>query len=265
MIKISIFMMSLLTLSCATVGKIEQTGFTNHNSGYAVAFLDQPTRSFLPKSWKIELTKSGQPDIEHNKVLSEKFKSLDGEKVLIKFNRFDLLFNHFYTNGVIAIQSIPLNQLKADKKLSILLKNLAAQFDGEHSVSFDLTNNPRVKFGVSKNWVSNTISFKERSDAGTQYAEAVIEVANSDKLKLDPNHRDKKIKMVLIRPPKDSSWWKIIQYRKAKKHLFTHKVPGLIIASYSMDHPHFDEHLGEFDALVSRIEQIPAKERQIQP
>ena len=249
--KIYLLALSLLSLTaCITPGEMTKDGFQHDSVAYKIDYQDKEEKRFLPKSWKNERTKSGALPAKYQDSSSINAESFDGTPLRIFYNRYDLVFNHKETNGRITVQSYPLEPELSGKKLKILLENQASNLSGQYFSTRDDVNPRKI---VSKNWVTKIDNVKEQTINGHEYLEATLELANVDQLKIDPEHRDRKYKILLIRPKKKNSW-KVERVFGVSKKTYTYFAPTIISVIYSMDYSYYNDYLSEFESFTKQLQ-----------
>ncbi|NRA68252.1 MAG: hypothetical protein HRU19_27455 [Pseudobacteriovorax sp.] len=252
----SLIFVSLLS-SCATVGTLDKSGFEHKKMGYKIPYLDKTSGQFLPKNWRMEKDARGRIKLPDSRQYTKSVTSYNNYKKRVGYQPLNLIFNHAETNGVISVHSYPLSELEKDKKLDILAQNYTNALSGKFFAT--LTFSGRVRLGASKTWVSKLLKQNIYKEGGVEILEAVIEVANSDQLKLDPNHRDEKVKIVMMKPDAFGAWSETYKNKKGEDYrLF---FPSLIVMIYSMNHGYYADYEKEFDQFVDALKLRPKPQK----
>lgn len=251
---ISILAFVLLPSACVSTGKLDSQGFTHEKLGYVVPYAKANEKVFINSSWTLETNSQGQPSPKDNGTSRVEVQSYSGHKDSIMVQDLDLVFKHRETNGIIAVQSAPLGENVAYKKLPILAKDHVERVSGLYYASL---GEGGTRFGRAKNYVTNIVEGKSGTLGTAETYEAVVDVANAEQLKLNPEHRLLRYKMVLIRPKAPEGWKDLrgVYGKKGKpEDRYTEETyPALIVLTYAMDHAFYQEYLPDFEALVRRF------------
>jgi hypothetical protein len=251
---ISVLAFVFLSTACVSTGKLDSQGFTHDKLGYSLSYEKPNEKVFIPSSWTLETNSQGQSSPKDNSTRRLEVKSYSGHQDTIMVQDLDLVFKHRETNGVIAVQSAPLGEKAAYKKLPILAKDHVELMSGLYYAS--LTEG-RTRIGHGKNLVTNIVEGRSGSMGTAETYEAVVDVANAEQLKLNPEHRLMRYKMVMIRP-KAPEGWKDLRGVYGKKvppedRYIEETYPALIVLTYAMDHAFYQDYLPDFEALVRRF------------
>ncbi len=254
----SLLALVMLPVACVTPGKIGPQGYRHEKLGYSIPYAQGEDRVFINASWKLETNTEGQPYYKDNRSYRVDVKSLNGREDSISVQDVDLIFKHRQTNGVISVQSAPLADSVSDKKLPILAKDHVERLSGLYYASLGQGG---TRVGIGKNLVTNIIESKSGTLGTAETYEAVVDVANAEQLKLNPDHRLMRYKMVLIRP-KASEGWKEIRDAsgkqvKGREDRVEQSYPAIIALTYAMDHAFYQEYLADFEGLVRRFKLRP--------
>jgi hypothetical protein len=173
---------------------------------------------------------------------------------------YDLRYQHERDRGVIWTKAHPLLRRNAAKDLDVILENYAEQLSGEGLYSAGtIFSAETVK---SRRYVSFIVERTPIQIGPNLGVVGVIELAEVERLRLDPNHRSARLKIVFSK----------LTYQNPS---LSGAVPGgqhrmvdcgtrrceqgvaLLVAGYYNDASHFAEHLGEFDDLIRRLSVPP--------
>jgi hypothetical protein len=244
----------LLPTACVSTGKLDSQGFTHEKLGYVLPYAKANEKVFINSSWTLETNSQGQPSPKDNSTSRLDVQSYSGHKETITVQDLDLVFKHRETNGVIAVQSAPLGETLAYKKLPILAKDYVERLSGLYYAPL-VEGGGRI--GRGKNYVTNIVEGQSGTLGTAETYEAVVDVANAEQLKLNPEHRLMRYKMVIIRP-KAPEGWKDVRDTYGKKvdpkdRYVEETYPALIVLTYAMDHAFYQDYLPDFEALVRRF------------
>jgi hypothetical protein len=251
---VSLFAFALFPMACVSTGKLDSQGFTHEKLGYSLPYAQPNQKVFINPSWTLETNSQGQSSPKDNSMRRVEAKSYSGHQETMLVQDLDLVFKHRETNGVIAVQSVPLGESAAYKKLPILAKDHVERLSGLYYASL---SDGGTQVGLGKNYVTNIVEGKSGTIGTAETYEAVVDVANAEQLKLNPEHRLMRYKMVMIRP-KAPEGWKDVRgvYGKNVNPEDRYKeetYPALIVLTYAMDHAFYQDYLADFEALVRRF------------
>jgi hypothetical protein len=159
-----------------------------------------------------------------------------------KLPAYDLLFKHRKTNAQIWVSTIPLSRETAEKELRVLLDNYVDAMSGSGAVVFKLGTGIAVD---EKRFSARLVEKTPVKMSGKEALAATIEVANVDQLKLSPDARREKARIVLVRPD-----FRILRERMGQK-----PVPFrvLMVVGYSNGPEDFDAQYPEFERFLGKI------------
>ncbi|HET9238934.1 MAG TPA: hypothetical protein VFO10_16875 [Oligoflexus sp.] len=251
---ISILALILIPTACVSTGKLDSQGFTHDKVGYSLPYAKANEKLFINSSWTLETNSQGQPSPKDNGIRRLEVKSYSGHEETMLVQDLDLVFKHRETNGVISVQSVPLGESAAYKKLPILAKDHMERLSGLYYASL-VDGGSGV--GKGKNYVTNIVEGKAGTIGTADTYEVVVDVANAEQLKLNPEHRLMRYKMVMIKPKAPEGWKDLrgVYGKKVKPNdrYIEETYPALIVLTYAMDHAFYQEYLADFEALVRRF------------
>lgn len=179
---------------------------------------------------------------------------------------FDLRFVNSRDNAVIWLKVHPLAPANADRDLEVILENYADGLAGaglfEQSSLFGVANDKVRQF-------TTFIVTKEPAKVRALPAiHGVLEIADVEKLRLDPKHRDSKAELVFAKvsyleglghsPPNSSHSHVVNVGSDEYGKLYAERRTGLLVIGYYNDAVRFDSHVDDFHALWKRV-RIPAE------
>jgi hypothetical protein len=244
----------LLPTACVTAGKVGPQGYSHEKFGYTIPYAQANEKIFITPAWKLETNAEGQPSVKGSGTFRVDVKSFKGHEDHIVVQDVDLVFKHRETNGVISVQSAPLADTISDKKLPILAKDFVERLSGLYYVSLSQGS---TRVGMGKNLVTNMIDSKSATLGSAETYEVVVDVANADQLKLNPEHRLMRYKMVLIRPKAPDGWKEMRgvygKKVKAEDARVEETYPAIIVLTYAMDNAFYQDYLADFDSFIHRV------------
>ncbi|NRA67955.1 MAG: hypothetical protein HRU19_25965 [Pseudobacteriovorax sp.] len=236
-------------IGCTTMGDFDDSGYHHDRANYSVYYMKPSKESFLPPTWFIEKNRDGNPIQPDAPVRVGEFRNKHGSKSQIRYKALNLLFEHKTTNGIISVVSFPLRETERIKKLNILAKNFANSLSGSYHVSASFDGHFAV--GASSRWASQIIKQQSVTKGSREIHDVTIQLYNSDQLKVNPNHKDKKIRLVFVRAQADYGWTEL---GEASLGVYAGgHFPALVVIGYSMDHDYFDEFEPDFNRFLKQI------------
>lgn len=246
---LSALVLTALHTACVSTASFNDQGFEHKRIGYSLAYSNPADKSWLNESWKIEKNHLGE--VDESDYGSRRLEATDakGKKQTMLVRNADLIFKHKKTNGVISVQSFPLNEFMAEKKLDIVAKDFAEQMSGEYFIAF---SGAGYSVGKGRNLVTNLVSSQAGKLGAAETMEGVVEVANVEQLKLNPKHRLMRYKFFLARLTPENGWVDI-EVMKEPKNNIEYRYPAMIVILYSMDDAYFNDYVADFDGLVKQL------------
>jgi hypothetical protein len=159
-----------------------------------------------------------------------------------KLPAYDLLFKHRKTNAQMWVSTIPLSRETSEKELRVLLDNYVDAMSGSGAVVFKLGK----ELGIDeKRYSARVVEKSPVKLSGKEALAATIEVANIDQLKLSPDARREKARIVLVRP----------DFRILRERMGQAPVPFrvLMVVGYSNGPEDFDAQYSEFKRFLGKI------------
>jgi hypothetical protein len=265
----------LLTMGCtAASGALGPTGYEQAVIKYKVGYADPVAKKFLPDDWALDnfaydpskATWSEKTGDQYRAVrlLDENGDGTISESEKKPENIFDLRFVNSRDNAVIWLKVHPLAFGESKRDLGVVLENYADGLAGaglfEQSSLFGIKNDTARQY-------TTFVVTKEASTVGPLAAiHGVIEIAEVEKLRLDPKHRDSKAELVFAKvaylhpvgaSKPEASPWPVTQTGSGATLGFSERRTGLLVVGYYDDAARFDTHVADFHALLSRISMPP--------
>lgn len=149
---------------------------------------------------------------------------------------YDLRFKHLVHDGVIFLRTIPLSQDLKHKKLAVLMDGMVEEMAG---AGYEVVqSNEQTSVLVEKRYAAAVVEEGEAQLGGLPAHAAILDVANLDQIKVDPNARSGRVQLVLVHTP--------FEYG-------SHAFPVLLVAGYANQPEDFLAGLPEFHDLLSRV------------
>lgn len=269
--------LSLGFLTCVactpTSGAWGPQGYEQSLTKYRVNFADASQKQFLPNDWRLDnytydsLSKKWR-EKDGNQYRAERRLDEDGDGTIGSNekrteNIYDLRFVNSRDNAVIWLKVHPMEATQANLDLDVLLENYADGLAG--TGLFEQSS----LFGLAVDKVRHYTSFivkKEPTALGNLSAiRGVIEIADVDKLRLDPKHRDSKAELVFAKvvyledlgfTKPNASRWPVVAVTSGSNGQYVHykaQRTGLLVIGYYDDASRFESHLKDLHALLDQI------------
>lgn len=154
----------------------------------------------------------------------------------------DVRYVHLKDDGTISMRTIPVSADLSQKDLKLLLERWVDSLSGEGGISvYDQSGRARLTLTRTKTYSTRVIADGAGTLSGYEAHFGLVEIANVDQLKLDPNHREALIEVVLART--DYSW------RSSDGALF----PVYAFATYRNHPQFFEQHVASFEAFLKDV------------
>jgi hypothetical protein len=152
---------------------------------------------------------------------------------------YDLRFRHRATNAVVWLTTFPVSTTLAETKLNVQMHDLVDRMAGGRFEIAELKPESVVR---EARFATKIVAEGPATLAGKEAKVATIDIANLDQLKLDVNHRQERVRIVLARTP-------------FKHHVAAHKreLPVYMIAGYASEPAEFDAQAPALETLLGRI------------
>jgi hypothetical protein len=263
---------SALGLACSSVGGVlGPTGYEQALVKYKLGYSDPAAKKFLPDEWALDnyaynATKRTWSEKKGDEYQAERWLDEDGDGTVSPAERtpesvFDLRFVNAHDNAVIWLKVHPLAFSESKRDLEVVLENYADGLAG--TGLFEQSSLFNLKHDKARQYTTFIVS-KESTTIGALAAiKGVIEIADVERLRLDPTHRDSKAALVFAhvkyRKPvsprgRGTSLWPTTS---EGLRTFEERI-GLLVMGYYDDATRFDSHLADFQALQSRLV-VPAE------
>lgn len=244
-----------LITGCTGTSNFSGPAYAHEVHPYVVTYDDQTARSLLGPEWILDNYQRVPPAYEGGEAeLKRKDTSeytadyafdLDDDGTYEdkeELPRFDLLFKHRKTNAEIWLSTVPLSREYSDKELRLLVDNYVDAMSGSGAVVFKLGEGAGVE---AKHYSARLLEQSEAKLSGFDALAATIEIANVDQLKLSPDARKEKVRVVLSRP----NLW-LVRERMPKPSV---RYRVLMVVGYSNSPQDFEAQYPEFERFVGKI------------
>jgi len=241
-----------LSISCVPTSNFQGPAYVHEEHAYAVSYDDAKKQLILGPEWILDNYKrvetTGSPALvrkETAEYTSEYSFDLDDDgeyEDKEKLPSYDLLFKNRKTNAQIWLSTIPLSREYADKELRVLFSNYVDEMSGSGAVVVKLG---KVVAVDEKRFSARLVEKTAAKLSGFNAMAATIEVANVDQLKLSPDARREKVRVVLARP----------NFMVLRTQMGGSVVPFrvLMVAGYSNNPEDFEAQYPEFERFLGKV------------
>jgi hypothetical protein len=173
---------------------------------------------------------------------------------------YDLKYVNTHDGGVIWTKAHPMLLSRASLDLDVMLENYAELLSGEGTYwASSIFSTESLKTRKYVSFVVERTPIQVGPNLGVS---AVIELAETERLRLDPNFRSSRLKIVLtkmaFRNPDNSPGPEGAQQETVRcGSSICNQGIALLVIGYYNDASHFAEHAAEFDDFVKRLS-VPA-------
>ena len=222
---------------------------------YDYRVLKTPSGPLLPPDWYLDnyIARGDDPYSELRKggIYTREIKAdVDGDDVLDTLgttHAFDLRYRHHQHSGSIWVSTFPTPAALARQGVAGLMADYVASAAG--------SKRPYAGFFTDKyeGFTARVIDSRPAVIRGQEAYVATFDIANIDHLRLNPQHRDERIRAVLIRTPfaEPSFNAKYVSGTAPKIVRNAHQV--FMLVAYANKPEVFDEGLRDFSDFVSRV------------
>jgi hypothetical protein len=252
---------ALLLGSCVSKGTIGPNGFEQPVFRYRFAYQDPAHGLFLGPDWQLDnffaemgsfKAKRG-PEYVATREIDE-----DGDGVITQWEKneepvYDLRFVNVHDDGIIWIKAHPLPAPQAQKDLDVILNGYADGLSGTGLYAqFNLFNLERVH---ARQFTSFVVYKGSATLANNPALVGVIELAESERLRFDPQYRSAKIKIAFARfayhEPLGglSKPWPVVKYQGKDRY----RRIGLLVVGYYNSAAKFDGQVRAFDQALAQL------------
>jgi hypothetical protein len=233
-----------VTAGCASSsigghGRFTRSGYASEY-GYQVGYR-VGTKALLPDDWSLENTREYVTTYHLDGNQDGKVDSV------FKDPSYTLRFEQPRVDGVIWVQSIPLDEGLRQKEPRVLMQTYLDELAGGHYelVKLNGTTPTIVEHRYAVTVVERgPVRLGDRDGYGV-----TVDLANLDQIRLDPRARLRRIQLVLVRAPED----RLTITMEGGQPVSSFKLPVLVVMAYSNLPEDFDKSLPAFHDLLARI------------
>jgi hypothetical protein len=246
-----------LVAGCSGAPKPEwtETGIRHEAFRYAIEFRNPSAEQFLGDDWRVDNWYVLSTDLGRETKLKtgaeyETKESWDrnrdgiiDEKRVV--NRYDLLLCNRKDDGRIWVKVWELGQEREKKDLAVILESYVSDLSGGLEVSVGMG---RARIAEGKSYAAELTETLRARIGPYEALVATVSIADLDRIRLAPDLRYRKIRLVLARVPIDVQWTPPAAAPEKQRD-----GTGLLIAVYVNSPDRFDSHLADFEQLLGLI------------
>lgn len=260
------FVLASLSTSCLVAcapGPFAPQGYTNESFAYIVGYADPGGKALLPAPWRLDNFNRSSDSFDEKRdgayMATRELDDDENGEISPSESRpeavFDVKLQNDRDNGVIWTKAHPMRYSDRDRELGVLVDNYIDSLSGtglyEQGSIFNQKHNRQLSF------VTFVKSKREIQVDRHAAVEAVVEIAEAEKVKLDPSYRRTRVKVVFTRfeyvlasakSPIPSKWPSVGSGFGERTHR-----RGILVAGYANTGEAFERSEAAFDALVQRI------------
>jgi hypothetical protein len=159
---------------------------------------------------------------------------------------YDLRLKHRKRDAVIWARTFPISKDLADKDLRVLMQSYIDEVAGAGYESVQI--HPTRRIVQETRYAAATVERGPARVAGYDAYSATIDVANIDQIKLTPGKYERRVKLVLVKPPFQYRFHGVTQTKSQKKF------PARMLVGYANLPEDFEKDLPDFTKFLERIE-----------
>jgi hypothetical protein len=257
-------LVALATVGCVSGGAMEEGHYRHAVFGYSVSYLNAKDKALLGPGWQLDnfrYSKQVNRLVEKDGVeyMATRIQDADGDgNISVSEQKsepiYDLKLVSKLSGGVIWTKAHPLPRDQAERALDVMLEGYADSLAGAGLYA------QGNLFSVERPAVRNFTTFvvaKTRGKIGSHDAlVGTIEIAEVDKLKLDPTHRSSIVKLAIlklryfeeVRTAASSSYPIVVHGGRS-----CHAKVGLLVIGYHESPQYFGAGEKEFLDLLARV------------
>lgn len=244
-------------------GAMSPTGYASGGFSYRIAYAHPPSKSLLPAPWRLDnFTFDGKTYKQKTSGTYEVTRWMDedndgeyGPSEKHDEPLYDVKLVNEQDNGVIWSKAHPMRHVDRNLDISVHLDNYIESLSG--SGLYAEGGMFRVREVKVRDYTTFVKSKREILVDRHPGVEAVIEIAEAEKLKADPAYRKQKVKVVFVRfgyaepitRSKQAAGWPIIDTARGSAA----SRRGILVLGYANGAGSFDRSLPAFDSFVARV------------
>lgn len=241
---------------------LRSNGYNDGKYPYVVSYADAARALLLPEGWRLDNYKPFEDPSAARAASGARWavalEPKEGQTISLAIDWdddgrvdqhvdvpiFDLKFAHARTAGIIWLRTLPVSGHLREKELRILVQDYIDAVSGMGLTDVQIGPEKRV---VQQRFTTRTVSTEAVTISGHEAFAATFEVANVDQLKLAPDARWERARVVLVRTPFGF-------YDRSRS---APPLPVLMAIGYANLPSDFDKQLPDFERFLTQIVTIP--------
>jgi hypothetical protein len=240
---------ALGVLACGPPATVAFDGYGYKHQGYGYRVLNQGGDRLLPPEWALDnlyWTSSKKLEQKHTPDYLATFKfDIDGDGDTDRDEKgflYDLRFKHTKRDAVIWLRTLPISTDLREKDLRVLVQRYVDEVSGAGFEAVQL--GPDSIVIREKRYAANVVSRGAFTIAKQEAFETTFDVANVDEIAINPNARQTRVRVALIRTP--------FKYPKRQRDKF--EFPVLMLVGYANLPEDFSKDEPAFNGVLARIQ-----------
>ena len=242
-------------------GALGPQGYEQSLAKYRVNYSDAARKKFLPDDWLLDnyaydTTERAWKEKQGERYRATRLLDEDGDGTVSESeqkdeNIFDLRFVNSHDGAVIWLKVHPMGSNDAGRDLDVILEHYANGLEG--TGLFEQSSLFGLRTDVARHFTIFTVKKESLALGALPAVRGVFEIADVEKLRLNPAHRDSKAELVFAKV----KYWQEFPANNSGKPAGGRWRNGLFVIGYYDDAARFESHLADLHALLGRIV-IPA-------
>ena len=256
---------AISSLDCVSTGAIDPQGYRHTDFGYAVRSLEPGSAQFLPPHWQLDNFQIDRVSGQWEQKTGGHWKAvrrvdLNGDGVIDKSETneepaYDLHFVHEVNGGIIWVKAHPVRKDRGRLALDVVLDDYIDSLRG--TGLFEQGDLFGLETVVARKFTTFVRERKSTKVAGRPAVEAVIELAETDRLEIDKSERSGIVRVVMIRFPfyvkasvTGPNESQVFDGKDGHRYV---KRNALLVIGYYNTPRYFKENVGDLDGLLTRV------------
>jgi hypothetical protein len=256
---------AISSLDCVSTGAIDPQGYRHTDFGYAVRSLEPGSAQFLPPHWQLDNFQIDRVSGQWEQKTGGHWKAvrrvdLNGDGVIDKSETneepaYDLHFVHEVNGGIIWVKAHPVRKDRGRLALDVVLDDYIDSLRG--TGLFEQGDLFGLETVVARKFTTFVPERKSTKVAGRPAVEAVIALAETDRLEIDKSERSGIVRVVMIRFPfyvkasvTGPNESQVFDGKDGHRYV---KRNALLVIGYYNTPRYFKENVGDLDGLLTRV------------
>jgi hypothetical protein len=245
---VGLFAFVVIPTGAGCAASFDAAGFKHPSYPLTVSYGDRATCSFIADAWRLDnyfLDERGCPTDRkqgpgYERSLRRDFVGSGGQQ-LYEGPRYEILLHHRRNEGRIWLSLVPITAGDAELALRAFVDRYAIGLSEQGHVHVDVAGQVRVS---TAEYAARVLERRGRTIGGVKAMEGTLELANLNQLKLDPESRHSRVRIVFARPG---------FYARVTAYGGGAPTPLLVVIGYSNTPDDFERGLPNFEAFLKAI------------